>query len=204
MSDTNSSSQNPAEPPRHYSIVAGFLSYLVPGLGQIYQGRVGKGLLFMVCLLGMFYYGMSLGSWSNVFAPDANPLERHFRLILRGALLAEFDSTVMGSLWKRPPFAAQFWIGISAWPAILQYDEMWPVSEKTSPFWHGYQRERSEEYLNELQRNSDKGAWDLGVVCTVIAGVLNILVIYDAYAGPAFLAAAEPAPARHEEETVPA
>ena len=28
--------------------------------------------------------------------------------------------------------------------------------------------------------------WDLGWVYTVIAGVLNILVIYDAFAGPAF------------------
>ena len=26
---------------------AAVLSYLVPGLGQIYQGRIGKGLLFV-------------------------------------------------------------------------------------------------------------------------------------------------------------
>jgi len=39
--------------------------------------------------------------------------------------------------------------------------------------------------LNELQTNGDK-TWDLGWVFTVVAGVLNILVIYDAFAGPAF------------------
>ena len=43
----------------------------------------------------------------------------------------------------------------------------------------------SERELNELQRDSDKH-WDLGWVYTVIAGVLNVLVIYDALAGPAF------------------
>jgi hypothetical protein len=39
--------------------------------------------------------------------------------------------------------------------------------------------------LNKLQRDGDK-TWDLGWVYTVIAGVLNVLVIYDALAGPAF------------------
>jgi hypothetical protein len=47
--------------------------------------------------------------------------------------------------------------------------------------------------LNELQIDGDK-TWDLGWVFTVIAGVLNVLVIYDAFAGPAF-GDAEPAKA---------
>ena len=38
--------------------------------------------------------------------------------------------------------------------------------------------------LNGDQRDSDK-TWDLGWVYTVIAGALNVLVIYDAVAGPA-------------------
>ena len=40
-----------------------------------------------------------------------------------------------------------------------------------------------EAELNKLQRDADK-RWDLGWVFTVIAGVLNILVIYDALCGP--------------------
>ena len=47
------------------------------------------------------------------------------------------------------------------------------------------------EGLNEMQANGDK-TWDLGWVFTVIAGVLNILVIYDAYAGPAMGTESEP------------
>src|SRR5262249_12330752 len=46
-----------------------------------------------------------------------------------------------------------------------------------------------EAVLNQLQNEDDK-KWDLGWVFTVIAGVLNIMVIYDALAGPAFATAA--------------
>ncbi len=60
-----------SEPPyeRPNSIFAGFLSYLIPGLGQIYQGRTGKGLLFMVCILSLFHVGEAMGNWENVYVP---------------------------------------------------------------------------------------------------------------------------------------
>ena len=45
-----------------------------------------------------------------------------------------------------------------------------------------------------LQRDGDK-TWDLAWVYTVIASVLNVMVIYDAFAGPAFVVRA----ARREE-----
>ena len=41
----------------------------------------------------------------------------------------------------------------------------------------------SEARLNDLQRAQDK-TFDLAWVFTVIAGALNLLVIYDALAGP--------------------
>src|SRR6188508_3427687 len=44
------------------SPLAGFLSYLVPGLGQVYQGRFGKGVLFFACIYVLFFYGNALGS----------------------------------------------------------------------------------------------------------------------------------------------
>src|SRR5262245_6256874 len=71
-----------ALPHRQLSPLAGVLSYLVPGLGQIVQGRIAKGLLFLVCVYGLFFYGVYLGSGSvtigerqyklssNVYLPD--------------------------------------------------------------------------------------------------------------------------------------
>jgi hypothetical protein len=44
----------------------------------------------------------------------------------------------------------------------------------------------TEAAVNDFIRNSDKLP-DVGLIYTIIAGVLNILVIYDAYAGAAFL-----------------
>jgi hypothetical protein len=188
-----------APPPRPSDFLAALLSYLVPGLGQIYQGRVGKGVLFMGALLGMFFLGMYLGSGSNVYLP-----QRKARVPgnLLDSLVERFHLpewvTAVGN--DRLAFAGQFWIGAAAWPAILQYNEKWPVASKPGSFWGDFQRTPSERMLNELQAAGNK-TWDLGWVYTVIAGVLNILVIYDAFAGPAFVAASAKA---REEVAAPA
>jgi len=162
-------------PPKHaYSFRAGVLSYLVPGLGQIYEGRVAKGVLFMICLYGLFFYGMYLGEWKNVHLPnsaDKNPPPVNL-------------PTLLANLYNRPQFIGQFWIGIAAWPAIWQYNDGPVPSEQTMPFLHDFERQPPEAVLNQLQADGDK-TWDLAWVYTVIAGALNVLVIYDAVAGPA-------------------
>jgi TM2 domain-containing membrane protein YozV len=170
---------------------AALLSYVVPGLGQIYQGRVGKGVLFMVCLLGLFIYGMKLGQWSNVYLPDTAERNNSWNL-----------PRPLANVANRLPFAGQFWIGAAAWPAIWQYNRVNAPPYDQGTFWDNFQRTPPESKLNELQANGDK-SWDMGWVYTVIAGVLNVLVIYDALAGAAF---AEPAPkpTRREDEAVPA
>jgi TM2 domain-containing membrane protein YozV len=174
-----------APPVRVHHPEAALLSYLVPGLGQIYQGRVAKGLLFLVCLYGLFFYGMYLGSWKNVYLYFNNE-ENSFRLALsRG----KFSDLIV-----RMHYFGQFWIGVAAWPALFQHYSYDATQEK-GPLFGTFQRLPKEGYpndppnqgtLNELQRDGDK-TWDLGWIYTVIAGVLNILVIYDAYAGPAFV-----------------
>ena len=219
---------NAAPPPRPYAPVAALLSYLVPGLGQIVQGRVAKGLLFLVCLYGMFFYGLYLGRWHNVFVPES-PAPRD----------GSGGTRLLDTLTDRARFAGQFWIGAAAWPAILHaaqgtpYVEM-PDGSRGKIVGGVEPRVRSAEYhreltvvrrtatgvevttdddkkvelpirglpilgtflgapdeplLNQELRNSDK-KYELGWMYTVIAGVLNILVIYDAFAGPAFGAAA--------------
>jgi len=191
-----------SSPQRTYSPLAGLLSYLIPGLGQIYEGRVGKGILFMVCLYGLFFFGMYLGEWKNVYLPDSartNPPPINM-------------PNVATNIYNRIQFAGQFWIGIAAWPAIWQYNDLPVPSEQASSFWHDFQRAPYErragphqgprtgyeapfdwpgKTLNEIQAEGDK-TWDLAWVYTVIAGVLNVLVIYDAVAGPALGIALEP------------
>jgi len=163
-----------ASPKRAFSIRAGLLSYLVPGLGQIYQGRVGKGILFMVCLYGMFFYGMFLGDWKNVHLPNSAAVSPP----------PVNMPNLLANIYNRPQFLGQFFIGIAAWPAVWQYNKFPVPSEDTHPFLHDFEREPPEKILNQLQADGDK-TWDLAWVYTVIAGALNVLVIYDAVAGPA-------------------
>jgi hypothetical protein len=153
---------------------AGLLSYLVPGLGQMSQGRVGKGLLFFVCLYGLFFFGMYLGNWKNVYLPDTADNINPWRL-----------PDVAANVFNRPQFAGQFWIGVAAWPALWQYHSF-DRRQSAGPIFGTFERAPLDEReINDLQRQGDKN-WDLAWVYTVIAGVLNILVIYDAAAGPAF------------------
>src|SRR5947208_11936300 len=98
---------NPAPPPHHFAPLPGLLSYLVPGLGQIVQGRVGKGVLFFVSLYGLFFYGLYLGNWHNVYVPET-PGPRGDR--------ASQSSRWLDALTDRARFAGQFWIGAAAWP----------------------------------------------------------------------------------------
>lgn len=149
--------------------VAGVLSFLIPGLGQISQGRITKGLVFFVSLYSLFFYGMFLGEWKNVY-------------ILSVAQGGNGMSRLTSNLADRPHYIGQFFIGITAWPAIAQY----MVYDKDKPPVIGtFEREPPADEINRMQQNTNR-LWDLGWVYTVIAGALNVLVIYDAVAGPAF------------------
>ena len=202
-----------AHPPtiqRTYSPLAGVLSYLVPGLGQIVQGRIGKGLLFFVCIYTLYFYGLYLGTdtltyqgrnyrITDVFLPDTieapNPSDR--------------VPVFLQNLYNRPQYAGQFWVGIAAWPAILQYrsydrrraerieslyrdlpanqaelDEL--LKAHRHPLLGDMMQEPGAPALNVLLNAGDKRL-ELAWVYTVIAGVLNIMVIYDAVAGAAYL-----------------
>ena len=99
----------------HLDPVAGFLSYLIPGLGQIKRGKVGKGILFFVCIHCLFFWGLSLGHWKNVYLPRADDPNRYRKMEI--ALGISFPRT----LWNRIPFVGQFWVGIAAWPALIQW-----------------------------------------------------------------------------------
>lgn len=180
---------NPATdkvPPPENGSTAALLSYLVPGLGQIYQGRVGKGVLFFVCVYTLFFYGLYLGSWRNVYLPDTT-----------GARNDENNPWNLprpaANLYNRPQFVGQFWAGVAAWPAVYQY-YVYDSRRNDNPPLGGFERQPSDDELQSLIRNGDK-TWDLAWVYTVVAGVLNVMVIYDAFAGPAFVVR----PGRREE-----
>lgn len=159
---------------------AAFLAWLVPGLGHFYQGRTGKGILYAVCILGLYLVGMIMGEGKIVYWRWANPLNNPEKFCLY--------------------YLGQFFAGLPALPALIQ--------STLHHYGHdyilwGFMSEPSQIDLNALQTRLGKLV-EIGSIYTCIAGLLNILAIYDAYEGPAYQDYPEEAVARSTPQSVPA
>lgn len=172
-------------------VVAALLAWLVPGLGHWYQGRRSKALLFFVCILGTFAYGLLLGSGRVVYA-SMRPGDR------------------------RLPYLCQIGVGLSAVPALVQAyrfrdphlreqaDERWQQGRQRWTDWFmappSLQRRAGADELDEIHKRLAR-YFELGTVYTMVAGLLNILAIYDAGGGPALGSSGpQDTPARKEDE----
>ena len=140
--------------------LAAFLAYLVPGLGHFYQGRRGKGILYLVCILGLYLVGLYLGDAKIVYWRWVSPLRdaEQFRL----------------------GYLAQFWVGLAALPALIQGTL---AHYGHAPILGGWLAEPPMHVINGLHKLGK--LVDVGMVYTEIAGLLNVLAIYDAFEGPA-------------------
>ncbi len=165
--------------------LAALLAWSVPGLGHLYQGRTGKAILYFVCILGTFSYGVYLGGsselgWGRVVYASWRPGDR------------------------RLPYLCQLGVGLPAMPALIQATL---VRQGKEPLWNGFMAPPALDHGNfnrfgDMDRNGGFNRvgrptihvlhkrlhryFELGTVYTMIAGLLNILVIYDAWGGPVF------------------
>src|SRR5260370_6738672 len=171
-------------PPPENGTLAAVLSFMVPGLGQVLQGRIAKGLLFFCCVYALFFYGMYLGSGSvtltnadrevtyhvtgNVYLPDTAAKNNPWNL-----------TPLLANLYNRPQYLGQFWVGVVAWPALYQYafpgkpDK--PDAENLPGVWteiKNFEKTPSEESLNAVNTSGDK-LLDLAFMYPVITRVLN-------------------------------
>lgn len=135
--------------------LAAFLAWLIPGLGHLYQRRTAKGLLFMITILGTFFYGLFLGEGHVVYA-SWRPEDRRLH------------------------YLAQVGVGLPALPALVQ-------ARRAEPLWNGFMAPpRDQHELDSWHRRLNK-YFELGTVYTMIAGLLNVFAIYDAWGGPAIV-----------------
>jgi len=151
--------------------VALLLAWMVPGLGHVYQGRTGKGLLYAVCILGLFLVGLAMGDWRIVY----------WRWVSPTANTEAFCFNYLG----------QFWAGLAALPALIQSTLKW--YDRPSILW-GFMAEPNQFDINGLYPRLGKFV-EIGTLYTTVAGLLNILAMYDAFDGPAY-------PAEDQPETV--
>lgn len=154
-------------------LMAAFLAWLLPGLGHWYQGRTHKAVLFFVCIMGTFGYGLYLGEGRVVYASWRPP-----------------D--------RRLPYLCQVWVGLPALPAAVQALREKPIKifgeEYMSPPQVNPPEVHREDELDRIQKRLHH-FWELGTVYTMIAGLLNVLAMYDAWGGPAYSA---PAPTKKD------
>ncbi|MFO0912372.1 MAG: DUF6677 family protein [Pirellulales bacterium] len=140
--------------------LAALLAWLWPGAGHIYQARYGKGILFMVCILGTYFFGLGLGDGRVVYAAFKRPDVR----------------------W---PFLLQAGVGIPAFPAVYQAARNRPRSIDENPPKMA-PPQTSFDQLSQWHKTLGRN-FELGTLYTMIAGLLNILAVFDAYGGPAHL-----------------
>jgi hypothetical protein len=168
--------------------LAGFLAWLWPGAGHLYQRRYGKGLLFMGCILSLFFFGLILGQGRVVYA--MHPPDQDAAAATGG----------IGSLFGRIagiaplPFWLQAATGLPAMPAVAQRLMFKP--HVAPPLGGLMAPPRGTFELNQWHRELNQ-RFDMGVLYTMIAGLLNFFAIWDAAAGPA---PSEPADSKKKKD----
>lgn len=145
--------------------LAALYAWLWPGAGHLYQGRTGKGILFMVCVLATYFFGFALGGGRVVYASFGE---------IRNGEKSEF----------RYAYLCQAGVGIPALPALIQR-KAGPVFGIESMMPPVPARPGQDDMLAEWHREL-KGFFEIATLYTMIAGLLNMLAIYDAFAGPVF------------------
>ena len=141
---------------------AAFLAWLVPGWGHYYQGRKGKAILYASCILGLYLMGMAMGEGKIVYWRWINPLNNPEKFCIY--------------------YLGQFFVGLPALPALIQGTLV--HFGRDTILW-GFLAEPSQTILNGLHPRLGKLV-EIGTIYTTVAGLLNILAIYDAYEGPAY------------------
>jgi hypothetical protein len=152
--------------------LAALLAWLVPGAGHYYQGRRVKAAIYFFAILSTFIVGMSIGGSNVVYA-----------------------SWVPGD--KRWHFVCQLGAGVVTFPALVQgnymrkhTNEFGETMNSYDPGWGTFMAPPRRPVRED--EADDVAAWyvrfgagyEMGTWYTMIAGLLNILAIYDAYAGP--------------------
>ncbi len=186
--------------------MAALLAWLIPGLGHWYQGRRAKAGVFFVCIMGLFVYGLYLSSSNQPrFQGDTAGKVGYGRGV--------YFSWRPGDV--RLYYLAQIGVGLPALPALVQAQRM---STDRRVFFGGFMAppwtsDAAREAAGREDPNFDQPSvgelyhqlhrfFELGTVFTMFAGLLNLLAIYDAWAGPVVLT--EPAEKVDEKENATA
>ena len=149
--------------------VAGVLAWLVPGWGHYYQRRYLKALIFFFCIVPIFVAGCALGSSRDT-------------------------GIARNVYWSKRQGDWRFWwlaqapLGIVVIPSWMQ---AWQINAGQQPIFkrfmappHRFHNDTKgvSPTIDEVRQKLPH--YELGTYLVVIAGLMNLLVIFDAVDGP--------------------
>lgn len=180
--------------------VAAVLSWLIPGLGQLYQGRTFKGAVLMAALLLATLTGLVLSDGKAVYYEWRRGSTRQTRWAYLGQMgigslaIPAYLQTALLDGSGRQPLLASPWFA----PPLTNGQE---VSETYARRLaeqdpdidaEDFRRQGGRFRFEPGQAGGQVSMWqkrlgrsfDIGTLYTLLAGLLNLLVVYDAWAGP--------------------
>lgn len=186
---------------------AALLAWLWPGAGHFYQRRFAKGFLYMICVLSLFFLGIFWGSSRVVYASFKKEDFRWQYLCQVGVGVPAFPAIVQAAVTSNG--GSPLWVIAERYPDIDPRDFGQPGIPNAIPFQkipHGEALPANKVSIKDgfmappagridLNNNDVLGAWhvelghffEIGTIYTLVAGLLNMLAIYDAYVGPAIM-----------------
>lgn len=173
--------------------IAAVLAWILPGLGHLYQGRTFKGGLFMATLLTLLVAGLALGEGRVVYA-SWRPGESRLAFLGQAGIGAVAVPAMIQS-WRlagpaREPFLASPFLAPPLQSGQLvspryaaavarREPELPPGAFIDNPPLAVCGFDQLSAWHQRLGR-----FYEIGTLYTVLAGLLNLLVIYDAWGGP--------------------
>ncbi|WP_459556178.1 DUF6677 family protein [Lacunimicrobium album] len=133
-------------------LIAGVLAYLIPGAGHFYQGRMFKAVLYFVCILSTFGFGVSIGEGRPVYMyyynrVDDGPKQEIF-MEVPADIIVQDDVQANGSRrfsqrLLNYGYLAQVMVGLPALPGYFQTSRYHPENktEQKASLQKGYEGE---------------------------------------------------------------
>jgi len=193
---------------------AAFLAWIWPGAGHFYQRRFAKGFLFMICVLSTYFLGLSLGHGRVVYASFKKGDMRWLYVGQLGVGAPALPAMVQSMKTKNG--GDPYWILCERFPEDYRIPSMafQRITPENIDGYDGFTYKDgfmappagpvhpngiSSELIRSGVQTDTLGRWhfdykhfyELGTLFTVIAGLLNLLAIYDAFCGPAILSPAQ-------------
>ena len=180
--------------------IAALLGWLWPGAGHFYQRRYLKGFVFMICIVSTFAYGLIIGQGRVVYASN-RPNDFRWQFLPQSGFGIPGIVAIAQSM-KVKNGRDPFFVLCERYPAgyIDAKGNLREFERIPEEIRAGYTDKTIKDGLMappkgpvSPEQNDVLGMWhsemrhyfDLGTLFTVVAGLLNILAIYDAFAGPA-------------------